>query len=128
MNLNEQDTFTELSTRGGFNPIGINDSEVKELEGYDWAALRYASADYIKYNASTLLLDDEQSTLDSIDDYSAIEDNRLYLNGFEGYRFGDSFEYALICFAFSTNNRLIGLIRKYDDDGNEISQKWYLMD
>lgn len=126
MNLNENKQIKELSTRGGFHPILIKDEPIKELKGYDWAALRYAGADYVRTNADAFGMLD--ACLCQIDEDSAIQDEKLYIGGFEGYSFGDDGQYILHCFAFSADGRLLAFITEQDDQGNEKEANWYLMD
>lgn len=127
MNLEENKQIEELSNGGSFHPILIKDEPIKELKGYDWAALRYAAADYLKTNEDALGLYD--TLLDTFDQSAAIEDNKLYIGDFEGYAFGnEDQQYILKAFAFSVAGRLLALIEEQNEEGEEVSLEWYLMD
>lgn len=126
MKLNENKQIEELTNGGSFHPILIKDEPIKELRGYDWAALRYAGADYIRTNAEAFGMLD--ACLCQIDEEAAIQDEKLYIGGFEGYSFGDNGQYVLHCFAFSADGRLLALIEERDKEGNEKELNWYLLD
>lgn len=126
MNLDEKKQIKELTNGGSFHPILIKDEPIKELCGYDWAALRYAGADYIRTNAEAFGILD--ACFCQIDEEAAIQDDRLYIGGFEGYSFGDNEQYVLHCFSFSAAGRLLAYISEHDEQGNEKEANWYLMD
>ena len=108
-------------------PMWIEDAEKQELKGYDWATLRYLTLNYLQVNKESLgLFADDW--FEKADENAAIQDNSLYLNGFEGYRFGTNYEYVLHCTAFNQEHRFMGLIEKEDEQGNELWLKWYLLD
>ena len=108
-------------------PLWIEDAEKQELKGYDWATLRYLTLNYLQVNKESLgLFSDDW--FEKADEDAAIQDNSLYLNGFEGYRFGSNYEYVLHCTAFNQEHRFMGLIEKEDENGNELWLKWYLLD
>lgn len=126
MNLDNNKQIEELSNGGTFHPLLIKDELIKELYGYDWAALRYAGADYIRTNTKAFGLLD--ACLCQIDEYAKIEDNRLYVGGCYGYSFGNNKKYLLRCFAFTVDGRLIARITERDVRGNEKEANWYLLD
>lgn len=128
MNLNEQKQIEELTNGRGFHPILIKDEPIKELRGYDWAALRYLAADYVLKNAEAFGIPQEACSFYNVDEEAAIEDEKLYIGGFEGYSFGDEGQYLLHCFAFSADGRLLALIEERDKEGNEKELNWYLLD
>ena len=127
MILSKQFPIKDLKNNYGMNPLLIEDAKKQELKGYDWATLRYLTLDYLQVNKEYLGLFDVD-WFEKEDEAAAIQDNALYLGGFEGYRFGPNYEYVLHCTAFNQEHRFMGLIEKEDEQGNELWLKWYLLD
>ena len=127
MILSKRFPIKHLTNSYGMFPLWIEDAEKQELKGYDWATLRYLTLNYLQVNKESLgLFADDW--FEKADENAAIQDNSLYLNGFEGYRFGTNYEYVLHCTAFNQEHRFMGLIEKEDEQGNELWLKWYLLD
>ena len=127
MILSKRFPIKHLTNSYSMFPLWIEDAEKQELKGYDWATLRYLTLNYLQVNKESLgLFADDW--FEKADENAAIQDNSLYLNGFEGYRFGTNYEYVLHCTAFNQEHRFMGLIEKEDEQGNELWLKWYLLD
>ena len=127
MILSKRFPIKHLTNSYGMFPLWIEDAEKQELKGYDWATLRYLTLNYLQVNKESLgLFADDW--FEKADEDAATQDNSLYLNGFEGYRFGTNYEYVLHCTAFNQEHRFMGLIEKEDEQGNELWLKWYLLD
>ena len=127
MILSKRFPIKHLTNSYGMFPLWIEDAEKQELKGYDWATLRYLTLNYLQVNKESLgLFADDW--FEKADEDAATQDNSLYLNGFEGYRFGTNYEYVLHCTAFNQEHRFMGLIEKEDEQGNELWIKWYLLD
>ena len=127
MILSKRFPIKHLTNSYGMFPLWIEDAEKQELKGYDWATLRYVTLNYLQVNKESLgLFADDW--FEKADEDAATQDNSLYLNGFEGYRFGTNYEYVLHCTAFNQEHRFMGLIEKEDEQGNELWLKWYLLD
>ena len=127
MILSKRFPIKHLTNSYGMFPLWIEDAEKQELKGYDWATLRYLTLNYLQVNKESLgLFADDW--FEKADEDAATQDNSLYLNGFEGYRFGTNYEYVLHCTAFNQEHRFMGLFEKEDENGNELWLKWYLLD
>ena len=127
MILSKRFPIKHLTNSYGMFPLWIENAEKQELKGYDWATLRYLTLNYLQVNKESLgLFADDW--FEKADEDAATQDNSLYLNGFEGYRFGTNYEYVLHCTAFNQEHRFMGLIEKEDEQGNELWIKWYLLD
>ena len=119
MILSKRFPIKHLTNSYGMFPLWIEDAEKQELKGYDWATLRYLTLNYLQVNKESLgLFADDW--FEKADEDAATQDNSLYLNGFEGYRFGTNYEYVLHCTAFNQEHRFMGLIEKEDEQGNEL--------
>ena len=127
MILSKRFPIKHLTNSYGMFPLWIEDAEKQELKGYDWATLRYLTLNYLQPNKESIGLFDSD-WFEKADEDAAIQDNALYLNGFEGYRFGSNYQYVLHCTAFNQEHRFMGLIEKEDEQGNELWIKWYLLD
>ena len=127
MILSKRFPIKHLTNSYGMFPLWIEDAEKQELKGYDWATLRYLTLNYLQVNKESLCLFADD-WFEKADEDAAIQDNSLYLGGFEGYRFGSNYEYVLHCTAFNQEHRFMGLIEKEDENGNELWLKWYLLD
>ena len=127
MILSKRFPIKDLTNSYGMFPLWIEDAEKQELKGYDRATLRHLTLNYLQVNKESLDLFTDH-WFEKADEDAAIQDNALYLNGFEGYRFGPNYEYVLHCTAFNQEHRFMGLIEKEDEQGNELWLKWYLLD